>query len=206
MTQRMLKHGIFELSARGDDAKSLLAAPVKSISAIDYSRAERNIVISIDRASKQPRFPTKKRKSTDCNEHLTSGSCQSRKNMSKLLSWARNLSREQRRIWAIGTGVVVLGTGFKTSYFMFSRGLIVDDRDEIHRKATEHLKEASVFAEWAHEDREARAPPLTPEQEEQLRNYLAFVAENSPVVFPKHGEGKELQDMHKARQRDCCDG
>lgn len=126
--------------------------------------------------------------------------------MSKLFSWARNLSREQRRIWTIGAGVVFLGTGFKTAYFMFSRGLIVEDRDEIHRQATEHLKEAKTFAEWSHTNRESRVPPLTPEQDEQLRNYLAFVADNSPVVFPKHGEGKELQDMHRARKGEsCCD-
>lgn len=129
------------------------------------------------------------------------------KRMSSFISWARNLSREQRRIWKIGAGVVVLGTGFKTGYFVFSRGLIVDDRDEIHRQATHHLKEASEFAEFAHKDRESRVPKLTPEQDEQLRNYLAFVAENSPVVFPKHGEGKELQDIHKARKAEssCCE-
>lgn len=127
--------------------------------------------------------------------------------MRRILSWARNLSREQRRIWTIGAGVVVLGTVLKTGSFVFSRGLIVDDRDEIHRKAIEHLKEAAQFAEFAHTDRESRVPKLTPEQDEQLRNYLAFVAENSPIVFPKHGEGKELQDMHKARKASdsCCD-
>lgn len=140
-------------------------------------------------------------------EHcLTAVTARKKSNMSKLLSWARNLSREQKRIWKIGAGVVVLGTGFKTLYFVFSRDLIVDDRDEIHRKATAHLKEARSFAEWSHEDRESRVPKLTPEQDEELRNYLAFVAENSPVVFPKHGEGKELQDLHKARKGEsCCD-
>lgn len=93
---------------------------------------------------------------------------------------------------------------FKTGYFVFSRGLIVDDRDEIHKKATAHLKEASAFAEFAERDRESRVPPLTPEQQEQLRNYLALCAENSPVVFPKHGEGKELLDAHRARKGECC--
>lgn len=125
--------------------------------------------------------------------------------MSKLMSWARRLTPEQARIWKVGAGVVVFGTAFKSFYFVFSRGLIKDDRDEIHRQATEHLKEASAFAEFAEKDRESRVPKLTPEQDEQLRNYLAFVADNSPIVFPKHGEGKELQEMHKARKRECCD-
>ena len=44
----------------------------------------------------------------------------------------------------------------------------MDDRDEIHRKATAHLKEAAQFAEFAHNDRESRVPKLTPEQDEQL--------------------------------------
>jgi hypothetical protein len=126
----------------------------------------------------------------------------------RVFTWARSLSQEQRRVWKIGAGVVVLGTAFKSSYFVFSRGLLVDDRDEIHRKATAHLKEAAQFAEFAHNDRESRVPKLTPEQDEQLRDYLAFVAENSPLVFPKHGEGKELQDMHRARKAQdssCCD-
>lgn len=126
--------------------------------------------------------------------------------MSKFIAWAKRLTPEQRRVWKVGTGVVVLGTAFKSLYFQFSRGLLVDDRDDIHRKATAHLKEAAVFAEFAEKDRESRVPKLTPEQDEQLRNYLAFVAENSPIVFPKHGEGKELQDMHNARKAEsCCD-
>jgi integrase len=86
-------------------------------------------------------------------------------------------------------------------YFSFSRGILVGDMDDLHRKAAAHLQEASQFAEWSHKDREERAPPLTPEQDEQLRNYLAFVAENSPIVFPRHGEGKEIADMHRCSQQ-----
>jgi integrase len=86
-------------------------------------------------------------------------------------------------------------------YFSFSRGKIVDDTEERHRKATGHLKEAGQFAAWSHQDREERVPPLTPEQDEQLRNYLAFVAENSPIVFPRDGEGKEIAEMHRLQKR-----
>lgn len=79
--------------------------------------------------------------------------------------------------------------------------MIVNDVEELHRQAKTHEKEAGQFAAWSHQDREQRVPPLTPEQDEQLRNYLAFVVENSPIVFPRDGEGKEIAEMHRKQQR-----
>lgn len=121
--------------------------------------------------------------------------------MKSFLVWARNLSAERRRVWLIGTGVLVFGTFIKTVYFNATRGVLIADRDERHKQATAHLKEAHQFASWSQRDREERVPPLTPEQEEDLRNYLAFVAENSPMVFPRHGEGKEIAEMHQSQKR-----
>jgi hypothetical protein len=50
----------------------------------------------------------------------------------------------------------------------------------------ERLREAKEFAEWSRKDREKRLPPLTDEQQEQLREYLNIVS--------KHGLRKAFED------------
>lgn len=105
----------------------------------------------------------------------------------------RDLSREQRRLWGIAAGVVVAGTLFKTVYFKFSRGLIVDSMDTRHMNATAHLQEAREFATWAEKDRETRAPKLTQDQRRQLQEYLLLMAENNHEVFPKKESGGDTR-------------
>lgn len=104
-----------------------------------------------------------------------------------------HLSREQRRLWGIAAGIVVVGTVFKTAYFKFSRGLMIDSMDTRHLNATAHLKEAREFATWAEKDREARAPKLTPTQRRQLQEYLILMAENNKEVYPQNRNARESQ-------------
>lgn len=101
----------------------------------------------------------------------------------------RDLSREQRRLWGVAAGVVVVGTVFKTAYFKFSRGLVVESMDARHMRATAHLQEAREFASWAEKDRESRAPKLTPDQRRQLQEYLMLMAENNHEVYPQEKKG-----------------
>ena len=52
---------------------------------------------------------------------------------------------------------------------------------QTHIEATEHYREAKEFAKWSAKDREERRaslPPLTPEQEKQMRAYLRMMQEH----------------------------
>jgi hypothetical protein len=47
--------------------------------------------------------------------------------------------------------------------------------------ATEHYREAKEYAKWSANDREERRaelPPLTPEQERQMRAYIRMMQEH----------------------------
>jgi hypothetical protein len=56
------------------------------------------------------------------------------------------------------------------------------DRDKLAR---EHLKESREFSVWAAQDREKRLKhKLTPEQREQLQQYLLLMAESDKDVYP----------------------
>ena len=104
--------------------------------------------------------------------------------MSSRFAFIRNLSREQRRLWAIGAGIFAVGTLFKFAYFQFSRGLMVEDMDARHLRAKSHLEESRKFAKWAEKDRNERAPVLTDVQRKQLQQYLQLMAENNRDVHP----------------------
>lgn len=55
---------------------------------------------------------------------------------------------------------------------------MVDDSERRHLQGLEHLREAREFAEWSRKDREARLPKLTPEQNQQMNQYLRIVGEH----------------------------
>jgi hypothetical protein len=63
---------------------------------------------------------------------------------------------------------------------------MVDDSTRLHKDGLERLREAEEFAKWSKKDREARLPPLSPEQREQMRNYLQIVEQ--------HGLSKGFED------------
>jgi len=72
----------------------------------------------------------------------------------------------------------------KIGYFYFSRTLIVDNLEMQNISARKYLKESQEFGQWAAKDREKRAPPLTPEQQEQLQSYLVLMASSNKDVYP----------------------
>ncbi len=47
------------------------------------------------------------------------------------------------------------------------------------------MKDARKFGMKMARDREERAPPLTPEQREQLHEYLKLMKRTQPDVYPK---------------------
>jgi hypothetical protein len=63
--------------------------------------------------------------------------------------------------------------------------MMVDDSTRKHQEGLERLRQAREFAEWSRRDREARLPPLTVEQAEQMRHYLQIVEQ--------HGLSKSLE-------------
>ena len=87
----------------------------------------------------------------------------------------RQLSREKQRAWGVISGVVMVGTAVKVSYFNFSRGLILSDTERQQKEGYARLEEARRFADWSKKDREARLPSLTPEQEAEMGRYLRLV-------------------------------
>lgn len=69
------------------------------------------------------------------------------------------------------------------------------DRD---KNAREYLKESREFSEWAKQDREKRLKhKLTPEQKEQLQQYLLMVAESDKDVYPY--ETKAMRNKLESR-------
>mmetsp|Transcript_2293 Transcript_2293/g.4923 ORF Transcript_2293/g.4923 Transcript_2293/m.4923 type:complete len:110 (+) Transcript_2293:188-517(+) len=95
------------------------------------------------------------------------------------------LMAQNKSAWKAGLAVVTVGVTFKVTYFNFSRGVLVDHMDARHLKATENLKDARQFGIKMAKDREERAPPLTPEQREQLHEYLRLMKRTQPDVYPK---------------------
>jgi hypothetical protein len=59
--------------------------------------------------------------------------------------------------------------------------MFVEQADKSHLDATEHYREAKVFAKWSAKDREERRselPPLTLEQQKQIRDYIRMMQEH----------------------------
>mmetsp|Transcript_25952 Transcript_25952/g.56887 ORF Transcript_25952/g.56887 Transcript_25952/m.56887 type:complete len:115 (+) Transcript_25952:627-971(+) len=85
-----------------------------------------------------------------------------------------------QKVWGAIGGVIFVGTGFKITYFQYCRDAMLKEGEKSHLDATEHYRKAREFAKWSAEDRakkRADLPPLTPEQTEQMRNYLRMMQE-----------------------------
>mmetsp|Transcript_21146 Transcript_21146/g.38276 ORF Transcript_21146/g.38276 Transcript_21146/m.38276 type:complete len:110 (-) Transcript_21146:217-546(-) len=95
---------------------------------------------------------------------------------------------QNKGAWRVGMAVVVGGVTFKVVYFNFSRGLMVDNDHQRHIQATEHLRGAREFGSKMAKEREDKATPLTPEQKEQLQEYLQLLREAQPDVYPKESK------------------
>ena len=64
------------------------------------------------------------------------------------------------------------------AYFSVSRKAFVDSAERRHLAGLQSLKEAREWAEWSAKDREKRMPKLTPQQEEQMQNYMKIVQQH----------------------------
>ena len=95
------------------------------------------------------------------------------------------LASQNKSAWKAGLAIVVAGTTFKVVYFNFSRGVLVDHMERRHIQATEHLHNARKFGSAAAAERDERVPQLSPEQRQQLQEYLKLMADNNPEVYPK---------------------
>eukprot|EP00429_Kryptoperidinium_foliaceum_P007662 CAMPEP_0176007668 /NCGR_PEP_ID=MMETSP0120_2-20121206/3350_1 /TAXON_ID=160619 /ORGANISM="Kryptoperidinium foliaceum, Strain CCMP 1326" /LENGTH=107 /DNA_ID=CAMNT_0017340433 /DNA_START=175 /DNA_END=498 /DNA_ORIENTATION=+ len=86
-----------------------------------------------------------------------------------------------QRVWGAVGGVIIAGSVFKVAYFKLCRTVLVEQANRTHLDATEHYREAKEFAKWSAKDREARRaelPPLTLEQEQQMRAYIRLMQEH----------------------------
>ncbi len=84
-------------------------------------------------------------------------------------------------------------------YFYVSRVMIIDCLEARDKSARKYLQESKDFAKFASEDRRRRTPELTPEQREQLQNYLILMAQqpHNKEVYPH--ELKEMKLRTKER-------
>jgi len=74
---------------------------------------------------------------------------------------------------------------------------MVDDHKRQQEEGYKHLREAHEYAEWSHKDRQKRLPKLTPEQEQQMIQYLQMVGEHGwdkSIDLNRSNNGKEAED------------
>jgi hypothetical protein len=56
--------------------------------------------------------------------------------------------------------------------------MIVSDTSAQHLKNMEHLHAANQYAQWSEQDRMSKLPAITPEQRQQIYDYLAIVQQH----------------------------
>jgi len=100
----------------------------------------------------------------------------------------RKLTAGQKRTMAFGAGLISFAAIIKFGYFYLSRTLIMENLEERDREARKYLKESQKFGSWAQKDREKRSIPLTKQQETELQNYLALMAQHNKEVYPMEGD------------------
>lgn len=68
--------------------------------------------------------------------------------------------------------------------------MIVKNLSERDKAARNYLKESQEFSEWAAEDRKKKLKhKLTPEQKQQLQQYLLMMAESDKDTYPYETKG-----------------
>lgn len=100
------------------------------------------------------------------------------------------MNANQKKLWGVGAAVIGVGSLIKFGYFYVSRDIIVKNLKDRDKVAREYLKESREFSVWAAQDREKRRKhKLTPEQREQLQQYLLMMAESDKDVYPYETKG-----------------
>ncbi|GFH53511.1 hypothetical protein CTEN210_09987 [Chaetoceros tenuissimus] len=102
----------------------------------------------------------------------------------------QRLTKNQKRLWGVGAAVIGFGSLIKFGYFYLSREMIVNNLADRDKEARKYLKESQEFSKWAAEDRKKKMKhTLTPEQKEQLQQYLLMMAESDKDVYPYEAKG-----------------
>jgi hypothetical protein len=107
-------------------------------------------------------------------------------------AWQK-LSKEKQFLWTLISGGIVIGSVMKVGFFKIQKNILLEAGARDQRDGLKHLQEAKEFAEWSKKDREARLPKLTPEQREQMREYLKIVQQHG---LTKGMEGAENNDCN----------
>ena len=68
--------------------------------------------------------------------------------------------------------------------------MIVSDANAKHLKNMEHLHEANAYAQWSEQDRLSKLPSITPEQRQQIQQYLSIIEQHgfSKSVAAQQGQ------------------
>jgi hypothetical protein len=68
--------------------------------------------------------------------------------------------------------------------------MIIKSLEDTDKEARVYLQESKDFGEWAAEDRRKRLKhKLSPEQKEQVQQYLLMMAESDKDVYPYETKG-----------------
>ena len=71
--------------------------------------------------------------------------------------------------------------------------MIVSDANSKHKESIGHLQEANTYAKWSEEDRLSKLPTITPEQRQQIHQYLSIIQQHgmSKTMASQQGRSKE---------------
>ncbi|KAL7572035.1 hypothetical protein ACA910_001688 [Epithemia clementina (nom. ined.)] len=89
-------------------------------------------------------------------------------------TFKRNFRAHQMR-WGFICGAIIVGTVVKVAYFARFRGLHKERVNEINREGQARLREAREYGLRKREEHQKTLPKLTPEQDEQMAQYLKLI-------------------------------
>lgn len=72
--------------------------------------------------------------------------------------------------------------------------MIVSDANSKQKESIGHLREANIYAKWSEEDRQSKLPTITPEQRQQIHQYLS--------IIQQHGLSKSMTSQQGNSQED----
>lgn len=68
----------------------------------------------------------------------------------------------------------------------------------------EHLREANAYAQWSEQDRLSKLPPITPEQRQQIKQYLSIIEQHGfTKSFAAHEQTQQESEANLNKSHKC---
>jgi len=98
-----------------------------------------------------------------------------------MLQWWRSLSCERKKLWKIGTCIVIVGHVSKASFFNYVSEITIKTREDDHRLAVSSLNKIKTLTK---RDVMIKLPELSEIQKQQLNEYLIMRSKKRPDLYP----------------------